>query len=105
MLRRKLAMNIRLLRYSIWSYALVAFMGLMVLLFYYPVGRIKILKNRNRYLFSGIMAIVAGSVAALLLNDSGVVAAATTLLYGVPPLLVYYLGIGSNIEAANKNMV
>ncbi len=94
-LGRKLAMNMRLFRYSVWSYALVAFMGLMVLLFYYPVGRIKILKERNRYLFSGIMAIVAGSMAALLFNDSGVVAAAMTLLFGVPPLLVYYLDIGN----------
>lgn len=94
-LGRKLAMNMRLFRYSVWSYALVAFMGLMVLLFCYPVGRIKILKKRNRYLFSGIMAIVAGSMAALLFNDSGVVAAAMTLLFGVPPLLVYYLDIGN----------
>ncbi len=95
-IKRKLNMNFRLLRYSIWSYVLVAFLGLLVLLFFYPVGRMKKLKEERMYLFTGIMAIVAGSVAALLLNDSGVVAAATTLLFGVPPLLIYYLGVNKD---------
>lgn len=89
---RKLNTNLRLLRYSVWAYVLIAFLGLLILLFYYPAGRLKKLKGEYRFLFTGIVAIVSGSVAALLLNDSGVVAAATALLFAVPPLLIYYLG-------------
>ncbi len=88
---RKISMNITLLRYSVWSYLLVALMGVMVFLFYYPRGRIKEFKKQRQFLFTGITAIVTGSVVAFLVNDSGVVAAATTLLYAVIPLLSYYL--------------
>lgn len=97
-IRRKISMNLKLLRYSIWAYALIAFMGLLVMLFFYPVGRMKKLKREHHFLFAGIMAVLAGSIAALLLNDSGVVAAATTLLFGVPPLLIYYLGVNKDDE-------
>jgi len=84
---RKLAMNWRLVRYSIWSRVFVTFLGLQGLLFFYPLGLLKSLKQEQPYLLLGMGAALVGSIAALLTNDSGVVAAATMLLFGVPPVL------------------
>ena len=86
--QRKLSMNWRLIRYSIWSRAFLTMIGLLVVLFFYPIGALRRLKEEQPYLINGAAASVAGSVAALLLNDSGIVAAATILLYAVPPVLI-----------------
>jgi len=86
--QRKLSMNWRLIRYSIWSRAFLTMIGLLVVLFFYPIGALRRLKEEQPYLINGAAASVAGSVAALLLNDSGIVAAATMLLYAVPPVLI-----------------
>lgn len=74
--------------HSIWSRAFVALLGLQVVLFFYPVGFMKRLKAEQPHLVNGATAAVAGSVAALLTNDSGVVAAALVLLYAAPPVLI-----------------
>ena len=86
--QRKLSMNWKLIRYSIWSRAFLTLLGLLVVLFFYPIGVLRRLKEEQPYLINGAAAAVAGSVTALLLNDSGIVAAATILLYAVPPVLM-----------------
>ena len=86
---RKMEMNLRLMRYSIWSRAFVTLVGLCALFAVYPGGGfLKRLQKEQPYLVAGVSAALAGAAAALLTNDSGVVAAATLLLYAVPPALV-----------------
>ncbi len=85
---RKLAMNLRLMRYSIWSRAFLTLAGLCIILSLYPGGFLKRLHREQPYLVVGVGAALAGAAAALLTNDSGVVAAATLLLYAVPPALL-----------------
>lgn len=85
---RKLAMNWRLIRYSIWSRALVVLLGVMVVLCFYPVGVLKRLYRQQPEMLQISAAGGAGALAALLTNDSGVVAAALVLLYTVPPLWI-----------------
>ena len=85
---RKMRMNLRLVRYSIWSRAFVTLVGLCAVLSFYPVGLWKRLREEQPYLVTGVRAALAGAAAALLTNDSGVVAAATLLLYVVPPALI-----------------
>ena len=82
---RKMSMNWRLIRFSIWSRAFATLIGLLVILFFYPVGILRKLKKEQPYLVNGAAAALAGSVAALLANDSGIVAAAMVLLYAAPP--------------------
>ncbi len=84
---RKASMNWKLVRYSIWSRALVSFLALLVFLCFYPIGLLRRLGREQPYLLVGAAAGAAGGVAALLANDSGVVAAAMILLFTVPPLL------------------
>jgi len=88
---RKLSMNLRLIRYSIWSRVLLVLLGTAVILFFYPVGVIKRFKKEGGFLFYGATAVIAGGITALLINDSGVVAAATALMYGIAPMLIFFL--------------
>lgn len=86
---RKMEMNLRLMRYSIWSRAFVTLVGLCAVFAVYPGGGfLKRLQNEQPYLVAGVSAALAGAAAALLTNDSGVVTAATLLLYAVPPALI-----------------
>lgn len=84
---RKLSLNVKLVRYSIWGRALVTLVGLCAVLSLYPGGLRQRLHRERPYLVAGVTAALAGAAAALLTNDSGVVAAATLLLYAVPPAL------------------
>ncbi|RQD75072.1 MAG: hypothetical protein D5R97_06895 [Candidatus Syntrophonatronum acetioxidans] len=88
---RKLAMNIKLFQYSLWSRILVLFLVLNGLLFFYPPGLIRRVMLRYGRLFQGFAGIIAGSITAIIFNDSGVVAGATVLMYGVISLLLIAL--------------
>lgn len=78
---RKLAMNIRLFGITIWSKVLVTSLLVFAILFYKPYGEIKSVFNRYSYLSIGWSGIVVASIVGFVVNDSGVVAAATSLIY------------------------
>lgn len=88
---RKVAMNWKLLKYTIWSRVFLAMLGGFVLLFYLPVGRMQALKHRSPFLFKGFVGIITAAIVALIVNDSGVVAAATTMMFAGLPLMYIYL--------------
>lgn len=104
---RKLSLNAKLVRYSIWGRALVTLVGLCAVLSLYPGGFRQRLRRERPYLVAGVTAALAGAAAALLTNDSGVVAAATLLLYAVPPALVMlmqeYLAPGQDIKGGGQD--
>ncbi|MEX2104239.1 MAG: hypothetical protein WD907_02770, partial [Bacilli bacterium] len=86
---RKLEMNWKLIQVSAWSKVFVTALLVMGVLIIRPVGEIK--KVVDRYpdkLMAGFTGIVAGALMALVVNDSGIVAAATTIIYVVIPMLV-----------------
>lgn len=85
---RKAAMNIKLFRYSQWSRALLVFLAMLAVLFYRPRGVLKDINKIYPMLSNGFWGIIVGSITAFLVNDSGVVAAATTLLYAGVPIII-----------------
>ena len=87
---RKIDMNIRLIRYTIWSRVFLLGMAALVIVFFKPIYLIQKLKDNFLQIYHGLFAVILASVIALLANDSGIVAAATMLIYAVAPLL--YLG-------------
>jgi hypothetical protein len=88
---RKLAMNMRLLRYSMWSNALlVALVGIGAS-FIWPSKYISWLRENHPLIAKGIVGVVIGSSAAFIFNDSGVVAAATCLSFASSTLLLLAL--------------
>lgn len=90
-IKRKMAMNIKLFRYTIWSRVLAAGIGGLLILFYRPVGVMRVFRVRYPYLFSGFVGVVVTAVAAFAFNDSGTVAAAMATIFGIPPLLYILL--------------
>lgn len=88
---RKLEMNIKLVRFSPWSRVFLGFVALLTVFYYYPAGLMGSLFRREPFFKTILGGIIAGSFAAFCFNDSGVVAAATVMLYGGLPLLMLSL--------------
>ena len=91
-------MNLRLMRYSLWSRVFLSFLLAQGILLFRPVGALKRTQKHYPLLIAGIIGITSGSATAFLTNDSGVVAAATALLYGSLPLL--YLVLSKVLQGA-----
>ncbi|MGM0470814.1 MAG: hypothetical protein ACQEQI_00825 [Bacillota bacterium] len=88
---RKLRMNLKLLRWTIWTKVIIAFVITLAILFKYPVGVVKNIITDYSYLHYGFGGVICGSIVTMLVNDSGVVATATLLLY--PVITLVYLVI------------
>ena len=64
---------------------------LMSMLFYKPFGVLKELCQKYKSIANGWMAILFGSIVGFLVNDSGVVTAATSIGYVIVPMLIILL--------------
>ncbi|WP_449240284.1 hypothetical protein [Desulfoscipio gibsoniae] len=84
---RKVSMNIKLIKYTIWSRVFLASLASLIILFYRPVGVMQQVFVRYADIYKGFIGVAAASITALIFNDSGIVAAATAMIYGAPPLL------------------
>lgn len=87
---RKLAVNLRLLRWTIWTRVLLAMMVYLFLLVKKPGPGLRLFFQEYPFLKAGIYGTLAGSAVTIFVNDSGVVAAATLLFYPVMSLLYLY---------------
>jgi hypothetical protein len=85
---RKIEMNMKLIGVSIWSRVLILGLLVVVVLFQKPVGIFKKVCDRYIYLAKGWTSIIVASIVGFLVNDSGVVAAATSIAYVIIPVLV-----------------
>ena len=85
---RKLAINIKLIvNITIWARVLLVSIVALAVLFYRPVGVMQILREKYHSLYIGFVGVVVGSLVALAFNDSGIVAAATMMIYCSAPLI------------------
>jgi len=87
-LLRKASMNIKLIRYTIWSRVFLVMFLVLSLLVFRPVGALKQLLQERPILIKGFAGLITGAVIALIINDSGIVATSTTCIYLVIPLLL-----------------
>lgn len=86
---RKISMNVKLLRWTIWSRVLLAFIILLILLFKHPVPIFNRFLNSRPFLAAAFYGALFGSIVTMVVNDSGVVAAATLLFYPLLTLLYF----------------
>lgn len=84
---RKVAMNLKLIRWTIWSRVLLASAAALLVLFTRPHPFVARVFARTPALYQGIKGATAASLIALAVNDSGVVAAATALIPATTVLL------------------
>jgi len=93
---RKLAMNIKLIKYTIWSRVLITGLGTLALLFYRRIGILKRSLDNHKNLRYGIIGVITTSIVALVVNDSGIVAASTSIIYATT--IILYLVIQKKYE-------
>ncbi len=84
---RKVSMNIKLIRWTIWSRVFLVLLSALAVLSFRPVGIFRYISRQYPYFHRGLLAVIAGSGAALVFNDSGIVAAATMMIFAVAPLV------------------
>ncbi len=85
--KRKILANFKLIKYTAWTNVLITILVGMPILFMKPAGAVKRLKEKFPNVWAGSIGVSFGSIAAFLFNDSGVVAAATCLLYAAVVVL------------------
>lgn len=87
MIERKLTMNLRLIRVSIWSKAFAVSLVVLGVLALKNDRFLRHLAKDTPYLVKGFAGVIAGALAGLILNDSGIVTAATCITFLVVPAL------------------
>lgn len=78
---RKLAMNWKLMHYTVWADGLLTFIVGLGLAFWRPKGLAKQVQDKNPRIIRGFWTSLIGALVVLIANDSGVVAAATLMIY------------------------
>lgn len=91
MIVRKLQMNVHLIGVSVWTKVLAAGLIVMAVAVIRPRGAFRRWESEHPFYMNGFIAIAVGSVAALVFNDSGIVAAATMIVYAAVPMLLMRL--------------
>ncbi len=99
-IQRKLEVNVRLLRWTIWSKVLFVSVFVMVVLFLKPSVRLRKFINKYKCFSIGWGGIIIASLVGMAVNDSGVVVAATSNIFLVFSLLYFILGE----ERKNENI-
>ncbi len=101
---RKLEMNLKLFRYSIWSRALVIALVAMGASLIWPSYYLQWLLANHRQIVTGIIGTITGTIAALIFNDSGVVAAATCSFFAATTMLALALALKHNLLSSQTNI-
>ena len=101
---RKIAMNVKLAKSSIWVNLLLA--GILIVggLIFKPGKYLSKMKDEYPIIFKGFAASMIGCITTLLVNDSGIVAAATASIYILIPLIVIIINtiVFKDDESKNK---
>lgn len=97
---RKLQMNAHLIGVSVWTKVLAAGLLVMAVAVVRPRGAFRRWEASHPHYMSGFIAIAVGSVAALAFNDSGIVAAATMIVYAAVPMLLLRIQEDSSSHSA-----
>lgn len=85
---RKLSTNLRLIRYTIWTRVLLASIVVLAALSYRPSDLLKKIFSDHPYMYRGLISGLVGTFFVLIANDSGIVAAATLIIFIVPPIVI-----------------
>lgn len=85
---RKISMNIKLAKSSVWVNILLVGIAVIGIFIFRPSKHMKNISNKYPMIFKGFIASMIGCLITLLVNDSGIVAAATASIYILIPILI-----------------
>jgi len=86
-IQRKAAMNLKLLRFTIWTKVLITVIAVTGVLFYRPVGIFKRIFKKYPVYAKGWAALVVAAAVGMAVNDSGVVTSATGSIFFISSML------------------
>lgn len=101
---RKMQMNLKLIKYSVWTKALLSSIVTFGVMLYRPYGVFKTLQTSFPGLMAGVKGASAAAFAALISNDSGVVAAAMSLVPASSAFLYAVVWTHNHKDATEANM-
>lgn len=101
---RKLNMNLRLFRYSIWSRGLIVALIAMGASLIWPSKYLRWLLTEHSYLVKGIVGVLVAAIVALAVNDSGVVAAATCSFFAATTMLCLALNLKHDLLTSQADI-
>jgi len=78
---RKISMNLRLMGVTVWSKVLLSAIFVLGILLYKPIGFIKKISFKYSKIAIGWTGIIVSCIIAFAVNDSGIVAAATSVVF------------------------
>ena len=78
---RKIAMNLRLMGVTVWSKVLISTIIILGILFYRPIGIVRKIIDLYPSIAIGWSGIIIACMVSFAVNDSGVVSAATTIIF------------------------
>lgn len=85
---RKISMNLKLAKSSVWVNILLVGIAVIGIFIFRPSKHMKNISNKHPMIFKGFIASMVGCLITLLVNDSGIVAAATASIYILIPILI-----------------
>lgn len=85
---RKIAMNMKLAKSSVWVNILLVGIVIIGTFIFRPSKHMKNISDKYPMIFKGFIASMVGCLITLLVNDSGIVAAATASIYILIPILI-----------------
>ena len=85
---RKISMNLKLAKSSVWVNILLAGIAVIGIFIFRPSKHMRNIADRYPMIFKGFIASMVGCLITLLVNDSGIVAAATASIYILIPILI-----------------
>jgi len=87
-IQRKISMNLRLIRYTIWTKVLLSIIAIITVMFFRPAKLLQKLFDRYKYLRYSWISIAASAITGFAVNDSGIVVAATAMTYTAFTMLI-----------------
>ncbi|WP_018589668.1 hypothetical protein [Terrisporobacter glycolicus] len=85
---RKISMNLKLAKSTVWVNILLTGIAVIGIFIFRPSRHMKNISNKYPMIFKGFIASIVGCLITLLVNDSGIVAAATASIYILIPILI-----------------
>ena len=80
-IQRKISMNLRLIRYTIWTKVLICIIAAISVMLFKPARLLRSVFGKYKHLKHSWIGIAASAIIGLAVNDSGIVLAATAMIY------------------------
>ncbi len=85
---RKIEMNVQLAQTTIWVNILLATIVVISFSVYKPNKNLAPIKKEYNIIYKGFLSMIAGCFVTLLVNDSGIISAATCSIYLIIPIMI-----------------